>query len=130
MKSQKPARSGLQYLADAGYSEAMGLSIINSTQWSKVTGNNDFEGVRINNTSNVQLDLMRPDPLSTALEIVMYNQSRQQHSFKMFEYGTVYNKSNGSYIENNFISLIWNRQPCGMSLGLLLPMRNIESIFT
>ena len=98
-------QSGLQYLADAGYSEAMGLSIINSAQWAKVTGNNDFDGVRINNTSNVQLDLMRPDPLSTALEIVLYNQSRQQHSFKMFEYGTVYNKSNGIYIENNFISL-------------------------
>jgi phenylalanyl-tRNA synthetase beta chain len=44
-------QTGLQYLADAGYSEAMGLSIINSTQWAKVTGNNDFEGVRINNTS-------------------------------------------------------------------------------
>lgn len=98
-------QAALQYLADAGYSEAMGLSIINSVQWAKITGDASFEGVRINNTSNVQLDLMRPDPLCTAIETVAYNQSRQQTDIRMYEYGHTYNKVAGDYKEEAFISL-------------------------
>ncbi len=95
----------LQYLADAGYSEAMGLSIINSANWAKITGNTEFKGVRINNTSNVQLDLMRPDPLATALETIAYNQSRQQPDIRMYEYGSIYDKDENGYREETFISL-------------------------
>ena len=96
----------MQYLAGAGYSEAMGLSIINSVNWAKITGDKEFQGVRINNTSNIQLDLMRPDPIATALETIAYNQSRQQTDMKMFEYGHSYNGSDDkSYQEESFISI-------------------------
>ncbi|MGB4906885.1 MAG: phenylalanine--tRNA ligase subunit beta [Saprospiraceae bacterium] len=96
----------MQYLADSGYSEAMGLSIINSTQWSKITKNENFEGVRINNTSNVQLDLMRPEALATALEVVAHNQSRQQNDIRMYEYGRSYNVTDQKeYKEDEYISI-------------------------
>mgnify|MGYP000844177713 FL=1 len=95
----------LQYLADAGYSEAMGLSIINSNNWAKITDNPDIKGIRINNTSNVQLDLMRPDPLATALETIAYNQSRQQSDIRMYEFGSIYDIDQKGYLEATFISL-------------------------
>ncbi len=99
-------QTAFQYLSDAGYSEAMGLSIINSNNWVRTTGEVAFEGIRINNTSNVQLDLMRPDPIATALEIVAYNQSRQQTDLRMFEYGRTYNvDEQKSYIEEEYISI-------------------------
>lgn len=121
-------QEALRFLADSGYSEAMGLSIINSANWAKITGNESFEGVRINNTSNTQLDLMRPDPLATALEIVAYNQSRQQANLRLFEYGTVYDKKDGNYIESNFISLfgtgmLWEES------WITSPKQQIDSYF-
>jgi phenylalanyl-tRNA synthetase beta chain len=53
--------------------------------------------VRINNTSNVQVEVMRPNLLITALETVRYNQYRQQSELRLFELGKSY-----LYLENDY----------------------------
>lgn len=96
----------MQYLSDTGYSEAMGLSIINGKNWQKISGFDPANGVRINNTSNTHLDLLRPDPLATVLEIVQHNQSHQQPDLRMFELGKIYYKEpDKGYIEETYLSI-------------------------
>ena len=94
----------MDFLVANGFHEIMGLSIINADEWTKISGFDSKIGVRINNTSNLQLDLLRPEALSTALEVIRYNVSRQQTSLRMFEFGRTYKSHSGEYIETPFLS--------------------------
>ena len=51
--------------------------------------------VFVNNTSNVQLDIMRPTMLFSGLEAVVNNQNRQQSDLKLFEFGKTYHPVDG-----------------------------------
>lgn len=95
----------LRFLADNGYNEVMGLSIIDSRWWEKVSNFDRKKAVIINNTSNIHLDLMRPDALASAMEIVSYNLARQQNSLRMFEFGRTYSSVGDEVQEREFISL-------------------------
>lgn len=95
----------LGFLTSNGFNEVMGMSIIDSKWWQKVSGFKVEQGVRVNNTSNIHLDLMRPDALASALEIIRYNQARQQDSLRMYEYGRVYSNKENGVEEKEFISI-------------------------
>ncbi|MCB0015782.1 MAG: hypothetical protein KDE34_27900, partial [Anaerolineales bacterium] len=59
----------------------------------------------INNTSNVQLDIMRPDLLFSGLNAVLHNQNRQQVDVKLFEFGRSYRHGEKSIDEQQHLSL-------------------------
>lgn len=79
-----------QLLTSKGYSEMMNLSLIQSKIYEKVLPEYMDALVYINNTSNIHLDVMRPEMLLPALQTVVYNQNRQQKQLKYFEVGREY----------------------------------------
>jgi phenylalanyl-tRNA synthetase beta chain len=80
------------YLANNGFNEMMAVSLSESKYYTELlTDLLDAEKlVYVNNTSNVQLDIMRPDMLISGLEAVLHNQNRQQPNIKLFEFGKTY----------------------------------------
>lgn len=102
------------YLADNGFNEMMGLSLIESKYYDEKK-----DLIEINNTSNVHLDIMRPDALLSGLRHVVHNHNHQQNDLKLFEFGKVYSKSDQTFEEEEFISIFmtgmsaansWNNQ--------------------
>ena len=96
-------------LAANGFLEMMALSLSESRHYAD---RDDLVG--INNTSNVHLDVMRPDLLLSALEAVRHNQAFSQRDLRLFEFGRSYHRdSEGGYREVNHLSLTLTgrRQP-------------------
>ncbi len=94
------------YLAANGYHEMMALSLSRSAYYREIfEGLEDKQLVYINNTSNVQLDIMRPDMLFSGLEAILHNQNRQQSRLKLFEFGRTYQHGEGKIEEQQHLSL-------------------------
>jgi len=88
------------FLAAAGFNEIMAVSLSQSRYYSQAFKSiSDEELVYINNTSNVQLDIMRPDMLISGLEAIVHNQNRQQMRLRLFEFGKVYRMKEGKINE-------------------------------
>ncbi len=87
-------------LAANGFYEMMALSLSESRHYADRTGL-----VAINNTSNVHLDIMRPDLLHSALEAVRHNQAFSQRDLRLFEFGRSYHLDQDNYREVNHLSL-------------------------
>ena len=94
------------FLASSGFNEMMGMSLIES-RWYEGTDLVDTANlVYINNTSNIQLNILRPDMLMSGLLAVAYNLNRQQSSLALFENGKSYqSKGENGYEEKELISL-------------------------
>ena len=90
------------YLADNGFSEMMGMSLIESNRYAEET---QASSVYINNTSNIHLDIMRPDSLISGLKSVVHNLNYQQTDIKLFEFGRFYKKQEEAFEETEFLSL-------------------------
>ncbi|MBK8620873.1 MAG: phenylalanine--tRNA ligase subunit beta [Saprospiraceae bacterium] len=108
--SDKPNKNEIKeiianYLSANKFHEMMGLSLMESKQIEHFSGTNPETFVFINNTSNVHLDIMRPDMMLSGLLSVAYNLNRQQNNIKLFEHGKSYQKSNDGFLENECISL-------------------------
>ncbi len=80
------------YLASNGFNEIMALSLSQSTFYEEILPRETKDLVYVNNTSNVQLDIMRPTMLFSGLEAVVNNQNRQQTDLKLFEFGKTYHR--------------------------------------
>jgi phenylalanyl-tRNA synthetase beta chain len=93
------------FLASNGFNEMMGLSLIESRHFIGMDIANSNEFVYINNTSNIHLDIMRPDMLISGLVSVAHNLNRQQTNLSLFEFGKTYKKSEGTYKEDEFLTL-------------------------
>ena len=92
-------------LTNQGYNEMMGLSLIPSSKY------DSFESyksslVYINNTSNVQLDVMRPEMMMSALIAGQYNLNRQQKDLSLFEMGKSYLIKEDTKEENEWITIL------------------------
>ena len=84
----------------------MALSLSQSRYYKKVVaGLADEKLVYINNTSNVHLDIMRPDMLISGLEALAHNQNRQQMDLKLFEFGRIYQHGSDGILEQRRLSL-------------------------
>lgn len=93
-------------LAARGFHEMMAVSLSQSRYYRQVIeGTPDDALVYINNTSNVQLDIMRPDMLFSALEAVVHNQNRQVNRIKLFEFGRTYRHGEEGIEERERLSL-------------------------
>jgi phenylalanyl-tRNA synthetase beta chain len=93
------------FLASNHFHEMMGLSLIESKIFSGINEIDPASFVYINNTSNVHLDILRPDLLISGLQSVAYNANRQQNNIKLFEHGKSYIKKNGDFEENECITI-------------------------
>jgi len=88
-------------LTGNGFNEMMGLSLIESEKYY-----GDKEGmVYINNTSNIHLNVMRPDALMTGLKSVANNINHQQTDVMLYEFGRYYGQSEEGFKETEFLSL-------------------------
>ena len=92
-------------LVAMGYHESMGLSLVRQEYFEEMMPLAEDTLVRINNTSNVQIEIMRPNLLVSALETVAYNQNRQQTGLKLFEFGQAYRKNENDYQETVHLSI-------------------------
>ncbi|MCF8246624.1 MAG: phenylalanine--tRNA ligase subunit beta [Saprospiraceae bacterium] len=93
--SEKPDPNAVRntvadFLAANGFNEVMNLSLSQSAFHKEILPKETSELVFVNNTSNVQLDIMRPTMLFSGLEAVVNNQNRQQSDLKLFEFGKTY----------------------------------------
>jgi phenylalanyl-tRNA synthetase beta chain len=92
------------FLAANGYNEMMGLSLIESKYYAK-SGLDPQSFVYINNTSNIHLDIMRPDMLVSGLVSVAHNINRQQANLRLFEFGKSYLRMEKDFLEKEILTL-------------------------
>lgn len=106
VSSEKPDPNAVRntiadYLAANGFNETMSLSLSKSMFYKEILPKEESELVFVNNTSNVELDIMRPTMLFSALEAVVNNQNRQQSDLKLFEFGKTYHPKGGESVKYN-----------------------------
>ncbi|MEM6395464.1 MAG: phenylalanine--tRNA ligase subunit beta [Bacteroidota bacterium] len=90
-----------------GFHEMMALSLSESKYYGGGPGADRVDGlVYINNTSNVHLDIMRPDLLMSGLEAVKHNANRRNEDLKLFEFGRAYKLDGEKYQEDNRLSIL------------------------
>jgi len=92
-------------LVSKGYSEMMNLSIIQSAKYNSALPGMEELFVEINNTSNVNMDIMRPEMMLPILDTIAYNQNRQQNDLKLFEIGRSYRKQEDEIKEKEHLSI-------------------------
>ena len=93
------------YLSAHGCNEIMAVSLTESKYFRDLLPLAEGELVWVNNTSNVQLDVMRPSMLFSGLEAVVQNQNRQQPNLRLFEFGKTYRRTGDGFEEKNHLSL-------------------------
>ncbi|MDH3648632.1 MAG: phenylalanine--tRNA ligase subunit beta [Saprospiraceae bacterium] len=93
------------YLVSQGCNEMMGMSMVDNRYFENTFQLAESELVRINNTSNVQVEVMRPSMLISALEAVLHNQNRQQTNLRLFEFGYSYRKGEAGFDEKHHLTI-------------------------
>jgi len=91
-----------QSLIGAGYHEIMGLSLIESRH---VADLDSETFVKIHNTSNIHLDVMRPSMLVSGLLSVQHNLNYQNLDLQLFELGKTYHKTEDDFSESEKITI-------------------------
>lgn len=93
------------HLAATGFLEAMSLSITRSTYFDEVLPVPEDQLVFINNTSNVNLNVMRPSMVPGLLEAIARSQNRQVIDLMYFEFGKTYHRTPEGFAEPKHLSL-------------------------
>lgn len=94
--SKQSVRNKLgDFLAANGFHEMMAVSLSQSRYYQEILPIAEEELVFVNNTSNIHLNVMRPEMLFSGLEAVVRNQNRQTNDLKLFEFGKSYRKKEG-----------------------------------
>lgn len=94
------------YLSAQGFNEMMGLSLIESKNYREILPLDENELVFINNTSNIHLDIMRPEMLISGLLSVVHNHNRQQQDVGLYEYGKSYRKAGEDFEEKEYLTVL------------------------
>lgn len=90
-------------LCGMGFTESMSLSF-SLEDYLPASGGESF--VRINNTSNQELEVMRPTMISSALGVVDFNHNRQNRNLRFFEFGRTYRWEEEVYREKQHLALV------------------------
>lgn len=93
------------HLAGNGFNEMMGLSLIESKKYAEIYPMDEANFVFINNTSNIHLDIMRPELMLSGLSSVLHNHNRQQLDVRLFEYGKSYIKKEDDFEETEYLTI-------------------------
>ena len=102
-------------LVGMGFYEMMAVSLSQSSYYEKVLPRDKGELVHVNNTSNRDSDIMRPDMLMSGLEAIIRNQNRQNADLKFYEFGKTYIQGEEKIKETNQLSLFITGQSHGES---------------
>lgn len=102
---RKIKESAADYLAAQGFNEMMGLSLIESKKYQDIYPLDEKDFVYINNTSNIHLDIMRPELMISGLSSVVHNHNRQQLDVRLFEFGKSYIKLEDDFQETEYLTL-------------------------
>ncbi len=94
-------RNIAQRLSGLGFSEIMNVSL---TMDKFYPDRKDL--IFIENTSNVTLNVMRPELIHPALNAVAYNLNRQQNSLKFYEFGRSYQRHGNEIIEKEQLLIL------------------------
>jgi phenylalanyl-tRNA synthetase beta chain len=90
-------------LVGLGFNEILTNSITNSKHFNEEQLKTT---VHLLNNLSVELDVMRPMMVPTALEVIAFNLNRKAHNLKFFEFGKTYTTSAiGRYSEANHLCL-------------------------
>ncbi|MGB1241164.1 MAG: phenylalanine--tRNA ligase subunit beta [Chitinophagales bacterium] len=93
------------YLASIGLNEMMGTSITNSSYYDE----EDKGLVKLMNSLNANLDVMRKNMLFSGLEAISNNQNYQNDSLRLFEFGKTYftyvKEDGNRYGENDHLTV-------------------------
>lgn len=93
------------FLSSNGFNEMMGLSLIEAKNVLPQLNISDEELVYINNTSNIHLNVMRPEPMVSGLVSVVHNHNYSQKDIALYEFGKTYKKTENGFIEKQYLSL-------------------------
>jgi len=86
-----------------GFYEILTNSLTNISYKNKVKVEN--EAVEILNKLSEEQGILRQSMLFTGLEVCAHNINRKQKDLKLFEWGKIYGKNNGNYIEEERLAL-------------------------
>lgn len=94
-------------LVDNGFFEIMNNSLTSSNVWEKIVSAQYVAGndVTLLNPLSNELDVMRQTLLFGGLKSIEFNQNRQNPDLKLFEFGNVYAKIEGNYIESKKLGM-------------------------
>jgi len=93
-----------------GFYEMMAVSLSQSSYYDKVLPRDKSSLVYVNNTSNRDSDIMRPDMLMSGLEVILRNQNRQNADLRLYEFGKTYIQGEDKIKEHNQLSLFLTGQ--------------------
>ena len=91
-------------LVGMGYNESMSNSLASKEVVSKIKGFDVEQFVDVENPLSNELNMMRPNLMYHALEVVKYNANRKQPDLRLFEMGKSYLKGDEKYIETELMS--------------------------
>ncbi|GAA4403163.1 phenylalanine--tRNA ligase subunit beta [Nibrella viscosa] len=94
-----------QLLATNGFYETVTNSMTRPAYHEAIRNGLPGEDVVLLNPLSEDLSVMRQTLLFSALETMVYNLNRRQKDLRIFEFGKVYHKREGKYIENMRFSL-------------------------
>jgi phenylalanyl-tRNA synthetase beta chain len=97
------------FLAANGLNEMMNMSIV-KTSYKDLLPLNEADLVFINNTSNQNMDLMRPNMVFSGLETILHNQNYQNRNLRLFEFGKSYLKSEDGFKETEHLTIFLTGQ--------------------
>jgi len=92
-----------QLLTARGMAEMMGMSLTTADRADICEINDQL--VHINNTSNVDLSIMRPSVIVSGLESIKNNINRRQLELRLYEYGRSYRQSDAGYDEQESLCI-------------------------
>lgn len=98
------------HLAGKGFHEMMGLSLVPSALYADADFVKTDDFVQINNTSNIHLDIMRPEMMVSGLQSVVHNHNRQQLTVRLFELGKSYLKAGDDFQETEYLTVFLSGQ--------------------
>ena len=94
-----------ELLTHQGYHEIMGMSLIESRIYDSLDIVPREKYVFVNNTSNIHLDIMRPEMMVSGLLSVVHNHYRQNIKLKLYEFGKGFTTNGDGYNEQEFLTL-------------------------
>ncbi len=109
--SLKPDRDKIKntiadYLSSNGFNEIMCNSLTKSSYTAFSSELKEEHHVRMLNPLSSDLDVLRQTLLFGGLETISYNQNRQLHDLKIYEFGKTYQQqTQGKYIEEEYLTL-------------------------
>jgi len=126
------------FLSDRGFNEMMAMSITQSGYFVDAMPIEKDRLVFINNTSNIHLDVMRPDLLISGLEAAAYNLNRRQSRLQLFEFGSAYINNGGIYEETESLCILISGDKAEQEWRYGQPSKNdffdikgiVEALFT